>query len=564
MSSEMTLMDAPMTGEISLAELFGFEVDKTQDIADLIFAAKNGKQDAMGVLGEKFLKGIDVKKSIPKALYWLQESDDERAWNSIASFYEKEGDYDRAIEWYLKVVEKNGPYSYQGMNSLCLLNLLPERINIEEAEYYLVKSLEAMENIPDRLKVKNGYMEYQNTLLYGAAGILGFYYSKIDPVKAVFWLTEDQMNRVTERPEEEQKMFAKALAESYNQLFFLPDVSEELLDEAAEMIEPLAEKIGKPYSFGISEYYTNKREETEKYFYWKEKAANQGDITSQVQLSMAYLGEEYIPEFKGISADTEKCRHYLTMARCNTAAATEDPEKYDQLMKVCNQAEEFIIKEEDKFQKHFTSKEAEQLINGSSLAYVKIPEGYTHIDKMAFSGIKDKKALKLCKEVKLPDSLRVIGTQAFYETYNIEKLTLPKSLRFLAAGAFDSYDYVMKGGLKMLFSPTRKPLEKLIVPGCTKLEEVIKENEVYTAFTGIYRIDKLTFEEGRAEISWNLFNDISIKELYIPDSVQKMTFDNIGEYKFKVDKISLPERLKKDIPERIASSDTKCQFEYRK
>ena len=232
MGNDMTVMDAPMTGEISLAELFGFEVDKTQDIAEIIFAAKKGEKDAMGVLGEKFLKGIDVKKSIPKALYWLRESDDERAWNSIASFYEKDGDYDRAIEWYLKVVEKDGPYSYQGMNSLCLLYLLPEKLNIEEAEYYLVKSLEAMENIPDRLKEKNGYMEYQNTLLYGAAGVLGFYYSKINPERAVFWLTEDQMNRVTERTAEEQKMFAKALAESYNQLFFLPDISEELLDEA--------------------------------------------------------------------------------------------------------------------------------------------------------------------------------------------------------------------------------------------------------------------------------------------------------------------------------------------
>lgn len=560
----MTLMDAPMTGEISLAELFGFEVDKTQDIAEIIFAAKKGEKDAMGVLGEKFLKGIDVKKSIPKALYWLRESDDERAWNSIASFYEKDGDYDRAIEWYLKVVEKDGPYSYQGMNSLCLLYLLPEKLNIEEAEYYLVKSLEAMENIPDRLKEKNGYMEYQNTLLYGAAGVLGFYYSKINPERAVFWLTEDQMNRVTERTAEEQKMFAKALAESYNQLFFLPDISEELLDEAAEMIEPLAEKIGAPYSYGMSEYYTNKREETEKYFYWKEKAANQGDITSQVQLAMAYLGEEHIPEFKGVSADTEKCRYYLEMARCNTKASTETPEKYDQLMKVCDQAEEFIVKEEDKFQKHFTSKEAQQLINGNSFAYVGIPEGYTHVDKMAFSGIQDKKALKLCKEVRFPDSLHVIETQAFYEVYNIEKITLPKSLRVLAAGAFDSYDYVMKGGFKMLFAPTRKPLEKLIVPARTKLEEIRKEKEVYTAFTGIYRIDHLVFEEGRAEISWNLFNDISIKDLYVPDSVQKMTFDDFGEYKFKVERISLPERLKSDIPEKIASSDTKCQFMYRK
>lgn len=563
MGRDMTLMDAPMTGEISLAELFGLEVDKTQDIAEIIFAAKNGEQDAMGVLGEKFLKGIDVKQSIPKALYWLNESDDERAWNSIASFYEKEGDYDRAMEWYLKVVEKNGPYSYQGMNSLCLLNLLPEKLNIEEAEYYLVKSLEAMENIPDRLKQKEGYMEYQNTLLYGAAGVLGFYYSKIDPVKAVFWLTEDQMNRVTERTAEEQKMYAKALAESYNQLFFLSDVSEELLEEAAEMIEPLAEKIGAPYSFGMSEYYSNRKYETEKYFYWKKKAADQGDIVSQVHLSMAYLGGEYIPEFEGISADTDKCSYYLEMARCNTAAEEENPERYDQLMKICDQAEEWIIQEEDKYRKEFTAKEAEQLFRGNYFTYVTIPEGYTHINKMAFSGIKDKKALKACKEVKIPDSVRAIYTQAFYETYNLEKITLPKSLRFLAAGAFDSYDYVMKGGLKMLFAPTRKPLEKLVVPGGTKLEVVIKEKEVYTAFTGIYRIDHLVFEEGRTEISWNLFNDISIKELYIPDSVKKMTFHHIGEYKFKVAKISLPERLKSDIPHSIASCDATCKFEYR-
>lgn len=562
MGNDMTLMDAPMTGEISLAELFGFEVDKTQDIAEIIFAAKNGEKDAMGVLGDKFLKGVDVNKSIPKGLYWLQEADDERAWNSIASFYEKEKDYDRAMEWYLKVVEKDGPYSFQGMNSLCLLYLLPEKLNIEEAEYYLVKSLEAMENIPDRLKEKEGYMEYQNTLLYGAAGVLGFYYSKTEPQKAIYWLSEDQMNRVTERPAEEQKMFAKALAESYNQLFFLTDVSEELLEEAAEMIEPLAEKIGAPYSYGMSEYYTNKKSETEKYFYWKKKAADQGDIVSQVHLSMAYLGGEYIPEFKGIPADAEKCRYYLEMAKANTAAEEEDPGKYDQLMAVCDQAEVWILQEEEKNRKDFTVKEAQKLINGNTLSTISIPEGYTHITEMAFSSITDKKALKACKEVKIPDSVREIATKAFYETYNIVKITLPESLRFLAAGAFDSYDYVMAGGLKMLFAPQSKSLEELTIPGRTKLEVIVKGEEVYTSLSGFWDIGHLVFKEGHKELSWNLFNGIRIKELFIPDSVQKMTFSNVGTYKFKVDKIIMPERLKGDIPKLIKDNSGLCSFQY--
>ena len=112
--SDMTLVDSPIGQELSLAELLGFGADESRSIADLIFAAKNGDSASMSVLGEKYLKGVDVERNIAKGLYWLAESEDERSWNEIGSFYDKEKDLDRAEEWYLKEVEKKGPLFLPG------------------------------------------------------------------------------------------------------------------------------------------------------------------------------------------------------------------------------------------------------------------------------------------------------------------------------------------------------------------------------------------------------------------------------------------------------------------
>lgn len=562
MSTDMTLMDGPVIEELSLAELLGIDVEETQNIAELVYSAKNGDSLSMGLLGEKYMKGQDMEKNIPKGLYWLAESDDERSLNEIASFYEKEEDLDRAETWYLKVVDKNGPYSFQGLNSLALLYLRPEKLDIQKAEYYLEQSLEAMENIPDRLKEKEGYMLYQNTLLYGAAGLLGFYYSKIDPVKAVYWLTEEQTKKIEEKPIEQQKILAKALAESYNQLFFLPDAPVEFLDEAAQMLDPIAEKMGPEYIFGLSEYYTNHKEAKEKYFYWKEKAAHLGDVAAQAQLAYAYLGDDYNPEWTGISMDLDKCRQYVAMAKGNVNAQTKTPERYEQWKNRIKEAETCIIKEENKYAKHFTSKEAKELIKAKGADRLVIPEGYTHIDTMAFSGI-DKKVLKTCKELILPESLRVIENLAFCETYKLAKIKLPKSLRYLGARCFDNSDYVSKGGISMLLVPYRKSVDRLTIPAYTELEIIREGNEVYTPISsGFYSIEKLFFEEGRTTIDWDHFCDVIIDELYIPDSVQKI-HNGITKMKFKVKTVSLPAHLKDQIPNFEDCQKAGCKFKFR-
>ncbi len=559
--SDMTLVDSPIGQELSLAELLGFGADESRSIADLIFAAKNGDSASMSVLGEKYLKGVDVERNIAKGLYWLAESEDERSWNEIGSFYDKEKDLDRAEEWYLKEVEKNGPYSYQGMNALCLTYLRPEKLDLEKAEQYLVRSLEAMENLPERMKNKEGYLLYQNTLLYGAAGLLGFYYSKLDPLKAVYWLSEEQTKRISEKPEKEQKLMVKALAESYNKLFFMENVPQETLDEGAELLEPIAEQMGADYVLGISAYYTNRKHETEKYFYWKGKAAELEDLGAQVQLAAAYMGESYDPELAGVEMDPERARKYIALAKGNTKADKELYEKWRPLLK---QAVEWVTKEENKAEKHFTAKEGRELVKKmGSTGILAIPEGYTHIDSGAFSGL-DKKVAKACKEVWLPETVRVIESHAFSDTYKLEKVKLPQSLRFVGARAFDTEDYVSKGGFTMLLVPMHKLIKSLTIPAYAELEITRMDGKTYNPLTsGFCSIDKLTFEEGRTEIYWDYFNDISVWDmLYIPDSVQTIRYYS-SDIKFKAKHVSMPAHLKDQITKLSEYEAAGCQFTFR-
>lgn len=559
MNDNVTLMDAPGFEDISLAELLGYEFEQEQDLAGLIFDAKNGEQEAMAILGEKFLKGEEVQKSVSKAIYWLQESDQEASFYDIASFYEKDGDLDRAEKWYVKAVEKDDTYSFLSMNSLCLMYLRPEKLNVEEAEYYLVRSLQALEHLPKPLKEKEGYVEYQNKLLYGAAGVVGIYLSKANPERALFWLKEEQSHRIEEPEAYAQKAYTQAMLDAYNELFNKDDISEELLKEAVDFVEPFAEKIGAPYSFGISDYYAKHMSETEKYFYWSEKAAKQGDLFSQLNLVLGYLGEAYTSDLKGVPTDVKKCRYYLDMARAN-----KKPPRgiYRDLMGIHDTLRGFVEEEEDKVEKHYTAQDAEASFRGmfKKVASLHIGEGYTHVDSRVLSNVNEK-VMKELTEITFADSVRVIGSYAFHTAWNVDSIKLPKNLRFLGVGAFDSTQYVDDMSFfKRRAALRSKYLHELIIPGNTQLEIIERKDGLYTPLAGIGKIDKLIFEEGHTEICWNMFHEMELGYLYVPDSVKLLKDIRSYNLRFKVDRISLPACLK----DQVTWLNKNVKFEFRK
>ena len=170
---------------------------------------------------------------------------------------------------------------------------------------------------------------------------------------------------------------------------------------------------------------------------------------------------------------------------------------------------------------------------------LEIPREYTEIAKGAFSYIGTPYMMKIRKII-LPETIRVIGNEAFEGSSSLTSINIPKRLETLGK-------YALKGCiLKGFFMKTVKSenvIENLTIPGQTKLSS--------EAFGDISGIGCLKFVEGRKELNWmvfySLYQETKIQEVHLPASLVKITNPDTPTSGLYIEKLYAPKRLQSDI-----------------
>ena len=195
---------------------------------------------------------------------------------------------------------------------------------------------------------------------------------------------------------------------------------------------------------------------------------------------------------------------------------------------------------------------------------IKVPEGVTEIEDEAFSFGFFSDSEDVLEEVILPDSLKIIGDNAFKTRDKIKRINLPQGLEVIGDSAFKrcklesliippkvkDINLFDLGNLPSLFIPAT--VENVSVSqeeerwpstyNCIDYIEVDSNNKNYKSIDGILyskdgkkviykpsalKMKKLEIPEGVEEIGDFCFGSCKVEELRIPKSVKL-----IGEYSF--------------------------------
>lgn len=145
----------------------------------------------------------------------------------------------------------------------------------------------------------------------------------------------------------------------------------------------------------------------------------------------------------------------------------------------------------------------------------------------------------------IPDSVTVIGSEAFKKCTAIKEITLPASVTSIEAGAFES----CTGLEKINFSKGLKTIGFASFRYCTALKEISIPESVTSigacAFDTCTRLEKIDFSQGLKTIGNSAFIKCkALNDINLPDSVEV-----IGQSAFlecdKVDSIYIPKNLGK-------------------
>ena len=148
--------------------------------------------------------------------------------------------------------------------------------------------------------------------------------------------------------------------------------------------------------------------------------------------------------------------------------------------------------------------------------------------------------------------MREIDTWAFARMDSLKEITLPPHLKYLGKDAF-SGDWV---NFINLWVRDKRTFQCIEIPACTELEE--------DALFGIHRIMTLRFLEGRKVLDWKFLGDKTwIGEVIVPDSVEKMIPFEPSYRKIRIEKFSLPSKLKDQFQECIGKYCPKARAEFR-
>lgn len=157
--------------------------------------------------------------------------------------------------------------------------------------------------------------------------------------------------------------------------------------------------------------------------------------------------------------------------------------------------ENVVIPEETKEGTKITS--ISEAFNGAIIKSVKLPESLKEIGSNAF-------ASTLIEEITIPNSVEFIGAYAFMDNYHLSKVTLSNTLKEIDSGAFAN------SNIKTIELPNT--LEKIYSYAFanTKLENIIIPNSV-------------------KKLSNVVFTNTKIKEVTIPSSVEEIEPDTFDE-----------------------------------
>ncbi len=134
---------------------------------------------------------------------------------------------------------------------------------------------------------------------------------------------------------------------------------------------------------------------------------------------------------------------------------------------------------------------------------VKVPSGYTQLDKFCFDGF------SFMKTIELPTTLITIGEYAFSECKRLKSVTIPPSVRIIAQGAFSTC-----GKLAMVNVPNGvTEIADQTFEFCHNLERVELPNTIISignqAFAGCESLKKLFISDSVKKIADDAFQNCS-------------------------------------------------------
>lgn len=529
----------------SLMDLLGLE-DDSENIELMKGAAEQGKEEGILNLGIAYLHGKGVEQDFAEACYWFEQSRDAMAMVQIAEIYDKEGSKELAVEYYRRAV--SAPEDrFGGFRASACINLALKLCaeDPEEADRYLRQAAD--------LGVPEDYQQIACKL----AGILGGVFAKQENLeKALEWL------RFSADGCEDTGVKKQLTAVCREVLREGPGSS--LYKEALEGMEHLADGGDQLAMMTVFQYWdknTDLPQSAAKYKEWLVKAADFGVEYAQFLLVQEYLGtgrrRTDIPEDIGLA------RKYFD--RCKVWIGTvenggEIVARFEAAIRAKEQGASAGNKagsEDAVPERILEQEEAEEIVERMSRTgetVLVIPEGVTGIGVRAFDSRASKKLkyTKNIESIRFPDSVREIDTWAFACMDLLKEITLPPRLKYLGKDAF-SGDWV---NFINLWVRDKRTFQCIEIPACTELEE--------DALFGIHRIMTLRFLEGRKVLDWKFLGDKTwIEEVIVPDSVEKMIPFEPSYRKIRIEKFSLPSKLKDQFQECIGKYCPKARAEFR-
>lgn len=538
------LLDESQEQDESLMDLLGIE-DDSEDIELMKGAAEHGKEEGILKLGMAYLHGQGVEQDFAEACYWFEQSKDAMAMVQIAQIHDKEGNEELAMEYYRRAV--SAPEDrFGGFRASACINLALKLCaeDPEEADRYL------------RQAADFGVPEDCREMEYKLAGILGRVFVKLGNLeKALEWFRFSVEGH--DDPDVRGQM-ALACSEGMKQ-----DPDSALYKDSLEGMEYLADKGEKLAVMKVFQFWNRNRDLPEspaKFKEWLVKAADFGSEFPQFLLAQEYLGVKNrrtdLPEDIGLARKYfDACRGWLLTAENGADMAAR-------FERALNAKEEGGMsgdaRQENKVpERILEQEEAEEIVERMSRTgdrVLVIPEGVTGIGSRAFDSRASKKLkyTKNIESIRFPDSVREIDTWAFACMDSLKEITLPPRLKYLGKDAF-SGDWV---NFINLWVRDKRTFQCIEIPACTELEE--------DALFGIHRIMTLRFLEGRKVLDWKFLGDKTwIGEVIVPDSVEKMIPFEPSYRKIRIEKFSLPSKLKDQFQECIGKYCPKARAEFR-